>query len=145
MAKRSPHHKPARPSIPLWAIIVGVAAVLGAGGVLASTRSTASGVTRLSPQQYISQFATAARPHLLLDVRTPEEFASGHIPGAVNISLQTLQSRLGSIPSDQPVVIYCRSGNRSATAAQLLADAGYQNIYDMGGILAWQSAGLPIE
>lgn len=145
MAKHSAHHKPVKHPVPLWAIIIGIVAVLAGTAMLASVRPAAAGVTRLSPQQYIDQFTAAARPHLLLDVRTPEEFATGHIPGAVNISLQTLESRLSSIPADQPVVIYCRSGNRSATAAQILAAAGYPNIYDMGGILAWQSAGLPIE
>lgn len=102
-------------------------------------------IAKISPQQYVSDFESAQRPHLLLDVRTPEEFASGHIAGAVNISVDNLASRLSEVPQNQPVVVYCRSGNRSATASQILADAGYANIYDLGGINAWQSAGLPVE
>jgi phage shock protein E len=99
---------------------------------------------KIAPQQYQQQF-TAEAPHQLIDVRTAEEFASGHIPGALNIPVQELEQRLGEVASDQPVVLYCRSGNRSAQAAQILGDAGYGQIYDLGGIAAWQQAGLPIE
>lgn len=99
----------------------------------------------LSPDEYMADFGLETDGHLLLDVRTPEEFAQGHIPGAVNISVQTLESRLSELPQDQPIVIYCRSGNRSAQASTILDNAGFNGIYDMGGIIAWQSAGLPIQ
>ncbi len=98
---------------------------------------------RINPRQYLSDFTQ--KPHLLLDVRTPEEFAGGHIEGAVNIALQSLSQRLPELPTDRPVVIYCRSGNRSATAAHLLTRAGYHDLYDLGGIIAWQAQGLPIR
>ncbi len=97
---------------------------------------------RIDPQTYTAQFADT--PHFLLDVRTPAEFAGGHITGAANIAVETLQEHLGEIPRDQPIVLYCRSGNRSAQAAQLLAAAGFTDIYDLGGIIAWQQAGLPV-
>ncbi len=100
-------------------------------------------VERIQPQVYLDQFS--GQPHLLLDVRTPQEFASGHIPGAVNISLQTLESRLNELPTDQPIVVYCRSGNRSATAANLLLRRGFAPLYDLGGILTWQAQGLPVQ
>lgn len=97
----------------------------------------------LSPAAYQAQFMDA--PHLLIDVRTAEEFASGHIPGAVNIPVDALQRRLNEVPGDEPVVVYCRSGNRSAQASQILAQAGYSDIYDLGGINAWAAQGLPVE
>ncbi len=100
---------------------------------------------RISPAQYQSTFVQAKQPHLLVDVRTPEEFAGGHIPGAINISLQSLPQRMKELPKDQPIVLYCRSGNRSSTATQLLARAGYTNLYDLGGIVAWSAQGLPIQ
>jgi len=132
----------------LWLVMVGVLITIFSAVFLA-TRSNeptdSQAIADLSPQQYISDFENTSRPHLLLDVRTPEEFASGHISGAVNISVESLASRLSEVPQDQPVVVYCRSGNRSATASQILADAGYTGIYDLGGINAWQSAGLPVE
>jgi len=97
---------------------------------------------RISPAEYMAQFA--GTPHFLLDVRTPEEFAGGHLDGAANINVQELQSRLSEIPRDQPVVLYCRSGNRSAQAAQMLQAAGFTGVYDLGGIIAWEQAGLPV-
>ena len=101
--------------------------------------------TVLTPEQYQQDFKQAKKPHMLIDVRTPEEFRSGHIPGAINIDVQTLQQRLKDIPSDKAVVLYCRSGNRSATAAGILQRAGYTDVFDMGGIGAWTRAGLPIK
>jgi phage shock protein E len=62
----------------------------------------------------------------LVDVRTPGEFAAGHIPGAINIPLQQLDSRLGELqPMDSAVVVYCRSGHRSGNAARRLKTAGF--------------------
>jgi rhodanese-related sulfurtransferase len=131
-----------------WLVMVGALITIFSAVFLAARNSNAADntmIAKISPQQYVSDFENAPRPHLLLDVRTPEEFASGHIPGAVNIAVESLMSRLSEVPQNQPVVVYCRSGNRSATAAQILSDAGYANIYDMGAIFDWQAAGLPIE
>lgn len=99
----------------------------------------------LSPAQYQAEFVSSAQPHLLLDVRTAEEFAGGHLPGAVNISLQALPQRLAEVPHDRPIVIYCRSGNRSKQASHLLTAAGYDQLYDLGGIIEWQAQGLPVH
>lgn len=99
----------------------------------------------IAPAQYQSEFVDSGATHLLVDVRTPEEFATGHIAGAVNIPLDALESRLNEVPQDQPVVLYCRSGNRSAQAADLLEKAGYSNIRDLGGIAAWTAAGYAVE
>lgn len=102
-------------------------------------------IQTISPAAYQAQFITASVPHLLLDVRTPEEFATGHIQGAVNISVESLAGRLSEIPTGQPVVVYCRSGNRSAQASQILAQAGYTGIYDLGGLIDWTAQGFPVE
>ena len=126
-----------------------VIAVIAIGAVFMIWRQMQAGGTaameRIRPQQYQTDFVQSGAPHLLVDVRTPEEFNSGYIPGAVNIPLQSLQQRMSEISQDQPVVLYCRSGNRSATAAQMLARAGYDEVYDLGGIIDWQSQGLPIQ
>jgi rhodanese-related sulfurtransferase len=108
-------------------------------------QSVISAQQRLSPSQYQAEFSQPKAPHLLVDVRTAGEFQEGHIPGAVNIDLQRLAQRLGEIPRDQPVVLYCRSGSRSATAAGLLARAGYVHVYDLGGIITWRAQGLPVR
>jgi len=74
---------------------------------------------------------------LLLDVRTPDEFRAQHIPGAVNIPVQELGTRLREVgPKARPVVVHCRSGARSAAAAQLLSREGYQ-VHDIGGMGNW--------
>ncbi len=69
----------------------------------------------------------------LLDVRTPGEFSSRHLPGAKNIPVDVVASRLSEVPKVSPVVVYCQSGNRSRTAAATLREAGYE-VHDLGGI-----------
>jgi rhodanese-related sulfurtransferase len=74
----------------------------------------------------------------LVDVRTPGEFAAGHLPGAINIPLQQLDDRLAELrPKDSPVVLYCRSGNRSGSAARTLKSAGFGRVYDLGSMSRW--------
>jgi phage shock protein E len=100
---------------------------------------------KINGQQYQSQFGddTSFSKHVLIDVRTPEEFASGHIAGAINIPVDVIGSRLAEIPADRIAVVYCHSGNRSATAAQVLAQNNYA-VYDLGGIIDWVAAGYPV-
>lgn len=75
----------------------------------------------------------------LVDVRTPEEFASGHLPGAINIPVQDLPGRAAEIGAvTERVVVYCRSGNRSARAARLLKEAGFTAVLNGGAMAAWQ-------
>ena len=76
---------------------------------------------------------------LLLDVRTPQEFDTGHIEGAILLPYDEIPLRLDDVLADKdaPIIIYCRSGRRSAIAADLLVKAGYSQVYDMGGIISW--------
>lgn len=111
---------------------------------LAACSPSASG-GMISPADYVSQYQSTGAAHLLVDVRTPEEYADGHIAGSVNIPLAELGNQLSLIPQDIPVVVYCRSGSRSAQAVSLLKDAGYTNTLDMGGIVAWVDAGYTVE
>lgn len=81
-----------------------------------------------------------------LDVRTGEEYQSGHIPGSVLIPLDELAQRAGELPAGEPILIYCRSGNRSLQAMNLLENAGFQNLSSLdGGINDWVAAGYPVE
>ena len=96
------------------------------------------------PQDYKARFVDGHQGHTLVDVRTPEEFRGGYIAGAVNISLQELDGKMNKIPKNKPVVLYCRSGNRSAHAAHALLQAGYTEVYDLGGIIEWARQGLPV-
>lgn len=76
---------------------------------------------------------------VLLDVRTPEEYEEGHIEGALNIPLKELAYEVeNEIPDvETAIYLYCRSGVRVITAGHILYDLGYENIYNMGGILSW--------
>ena len=131
-------------------VILAILALIAGGAAWISTANSASTTApviasqRITPLEYQNQFGDVS-PHLLIDVRTPEEFASGHIQNAVNISVETLQARLDEVPRGAPVVVYCRSGNRSASAAQILVEGGYQLVYDLGGIQDWVAQGLPIH
>ena len=74
---------------------------------------------------------------LLVDVRTREEFAAGHVPGAVNLPVQELDQRMSELPRDRDLVLYCRSGHRSGRAAGMLKDAGYAKVHNLGAMSRW--------
>jgi rhodanese-related sulfurtransferase len=80
---------------------------------------------------------------VLLDVRQPEEWSAGHAPGALHVPLGDLALRLGDLPPGT-VVVVCRSGGRSAVAAQALASTGRDARNLAGGMQAWSAAGLPV-
>lgn len=82
---------------------------------------------------------SASEGYILLDVRTPEEFSESHIQGAVLLPDYDIEARAAEVLPDRDTVlyVYCRSGRRSAASSALLADMGYTNIYDFGGIVDW--------
>jgi phage shock protein E len=96
------------------------------------------GANRVSGPEAVRLVKAGAR---LVDVRTRGEFAGGHLDGAVNVPLQELGARLSELhPGDKPLVVYCRSGARSAQAASLLRGAGFTQVHDLGSIGRWPSA-----
>ena len=131
-----------RTALSLIVVLLIVGMLTGCAGAAVVDAQTATSQL-ISPIEYVTDFDDPAS-HLLIDVRTPEEFASGHIEGAVNIPVEEMAGRLDEIPGDTPIVVYCRSGNRSATAARILTEAGYAPVYDLGGIQDWVAEGLPI-
>ena len=94
---------------------------------------------------------------LLIDIREPAEFQRGHIPGAVHVPrgllefeihglVQRMQDDAVDAPENQPIVLYCGTGGRSALAAETLATMGYRNVRSMsGGLVAWAHARLPVD
>ena len=85
---------------------------------------------------------------LIVDVRTPEEYAAGHIPNAINLPLQQLieTKTLPAILADQTIVVYCRSGRRSGLALQHIKALGHAQFSQLNGdFLLWQQQGRPIE
>jgi rhodanese-related sulfurtransferase len=74
----------------------------------------------------------------LVDVRTPEEFTAGHLPGAINLPVQDLERRMAELEGkERPLVLYCRSGFRSGNAARMLKKAGYAEVHDLGSMTRW--------
>lgn len=84
--------------------------------------------------------------HVLIDVRTVEEFRDTHLPGAINIPLHLLPQRLDKIPTGQPIVVICATGNRSRSGAEIIKRAGHDTVFNLqGGTFGWQMRGLPTE
>ncbi len=100
----------------------------------------------LSPQEGAALIASMGPALTLIDVRTPEEFAAGHIEGAINFDLEGGQFSAQIAPLDRSATyaVYCHSGRRSALAAQAMTDAGFNQLYDIGGLQDWVNAGLPV-
>ena len=94
----------------------------------------------ITPQQTAEKLGGDTQ---IVDVREAAELADGMIPGARHIPLGDLGARLDELDRSRPVIAVCRSGRRSAAAADQLAAAGYSAQAMVGGMLAWQSAGLP--
>ena len=108
--------------------------------------SCSAGIKNLNVEQFASAVADGA---CVLDVRTPEEFAEGYIPGAVNIDWNG-EDFLGKVDAafdaSEPIYLYCRSGRRSAAAAKALSKAGYKKVFNLlGGFNAWAEAGKHID
>lgn len=78
--------------------------------------------------------------YIILDVRTKAEYKDGHIPEAICVPNETIgESAISELPDKEQIIfVYCRSGNRSKQASQKLANQGYTNIYEMGGIMDWR-------
>ncbi len=111
-----------------------VASAGGAGGGLP---------TNISVDEAYAMYQDGA---FVLDVREPSEWNEFHAPGATLIPLGELAARVDELPRDRPIVVVCRSGNRSQQGRDILLDAGFTNVTSMdGGLNAWRTAGYPIE
>ena len=101
-----------------------------------SSASSETSFQQISMDEAITQMAEEDN-FILLDVRTPEEFAGGHIPGAINVPNEIIgENDIEELPDkDQRIYVYCRSGNRSKQAAAKLVNLGYTNVVEIGGII----------
>ena len=111
----------------------------GAQSEVNTTAASAAAAYQQITQEKAKEMMQADDGHIIVDVRRQDEYDSGHIPGAIlipNESIGTEQPK--ELPDlDQVILIYCRSGRRSKEASQKLADMGYTNIYEFGGIIDW--------
>lgn len=97
-----------------------------------------SSYTKITPEEG-KKMLDNEKGIILLDVRTKEEYESGHIKDAILMPIDTLEKEAPKTLNDKeaPIIVYCRSGNRSANAANILVNLGYKNVYDLGGIIDW--------
>lgn len=103
-------------------------------------------LTSLPDVPVISCTELSARTGLLVDVREPAEYSTGHVPGAINIPQADLADRLDELPSDVPIHMICQGGYRSLRAAQFLRQAGFENVANVaGGTAGWSAAGNPVD
>ena len=132
-------------------LLITTAIFLLAGCQSASTKNTDSGVPNVasdikevSPAD--AQTAVSKAYSQFIDVRTVEEYSGGHAARAVNIPLDLLTAKLDTLEKNEPVYVICQTGNRSKKAADILKNAGFNNVLNVtGGTVAWQTAGLPME
>lgn len=128
--------------------LVALLAVLLAGALLVSGCSSGSAgasVQTVDPQAFLT---TASQPGTtVIDVRTPAEYAQGHVDGAVNIDVEgaTFQADIAQLDKGGTYAVYCHSGRRSALATDAMGQAGFTNVYNLnGGIADLQAAGAPM-
>lgn len=132
-----------------------MAGLLFLGGCSSADTTNSDEPTAASSVQATSEVVSAeefaavmAEPDVVtLDVRSPEEFAEGHIEGAINIDINgpDFAGEVAQLDPNVTYAVYCRSGNRSAAAVAIMEDQGFTDLYDLGGgIGSWQSAGYPL-
>lgn len=101
-------------------------------------------IPQVNPEQYQTRLAQEPKP-VIIDVRQPEEYRSGHISGAKLIPLGELQKRMSELPKNREIICVCASGSRSSSAVRHLISAGYSAINLKGGMSGWQRLGLPVQ
>jgi rhodanese-related sulfurtransferase len=119
-------------------------ALIGSILLLAGCSSSSSAID-LSVSEFSSKAAEAGV--ITLDVRTPGEYAEGHLEGARLIDFQSgnFENEISTLDKNATYAVYCRSGNRSSQAVKVMHDAGFHNVYNLnGGVIDWANAGLPL-
>ena len=124
-------------------------AVAGALALAACGSAAAAPTIELVDAPEAQELLTAPPTGLVvLDVRTPEEYAAGHIAGSENLDFYApdFLDRLDGLDKETPYFVYCRSGNRSATTIDAMRDLGFTEVYELGGgVVTWAEAGYPLE
>jgi len=135
-----------RRSILLLVTVTMLGLVACGGG---NDRATAPGVVTVSPAEAADVIAAHRddSAFTIVDVRTPEEFTAGHLEGAVDIDIYDagFDDAVAALDPDGIYVLYCRSGNRSAAAADLMRQLSFTAVYEIdGGIVQWEGDGFPV-
>lgn len=128
-----------------WLLFLALFAVLGML-VVPPLRQRLSGVKNVSPADAVNLINRQAGS--VIDVREPAEYKTGHIPNSINVPLAGLAAQAKQLAKhkDRPLILACRSGNRSVTAAMTLRKQGFDQVYSLaGGMIAWERDNLPTE
>ena len=122
----------------LIGLLSGCSSVTNETSKESSTVSKKSSFTNITPEEAKKRL-DSEKGIVLLDVRTKEEYDTGHIKGSILIPVDNLKEEAESKLKEKnaPIFVYCRSGNRSTTAANILVNLGYKNVYNLGGINKW--------
>jgi len=111
--------------------------------LLAGCSTTTTGATNMNVSEFSKKITESGV--VILDVRTPGEFAEGYIEGAQNIDFQSgnFENEIAALDKNVTYAVYCRSGNRSGQAAKIMHDAGFHDVYNLdGGVIDWTSEGM---
>jgi rhodanese-related sulfurtransferase len=139
----------------LTALVLSIPLVIGVvltGGCVTDETVTPETPTRIIEDITPQEASTLIQDNqnnpdfIIIDVRTPEEFAEGYIENAINIDFysETFRDELNNLDKDKTYLIYCRSGGRSGNALNIMAELNFREVYNIsGGIIAWKAAGLP--
>lgn len=138
----------AAPLVVLALLLVLAGCTDGGAGTTTGADDVAAGEgVRVASAGSVAALLEAEPDRKVIDVRTPEEFAAGHLEGAVLVDYNApdFAARIAEFDRDEPYVIYCRSGNRSAGARDVMEELGFTDVVDVeGGIVAWTDADLPV-
>jgi len=129
-------------------VVVAVLLLVAGCGGGAETATREAVIETISPAAAADLVAVPPSGLVVLDVRTPEEFGAGRLAGAVNLDFYatTFADDLAGLDREAPYLLYCRSGNRSAEAREMMRSLGFLEVHEIaGGIVAWAEAGLPLE
>jgi rhodanese-related sulfurtransferase len=126
----------------------GIVAAVLIGGCLDGNPPAGSGIVRTIPPAEaltLIEEKKGSPDFAVIDVRRPDEFAGGHIEGAININSATFSERLAELDPNGTYVICCQRGGRSAGVRDMMRDAGFREVYEIkGGMSAWTAAGFPV-
>ncbi|HEX6886984.1 MAG TPA: rhodanese-like domain-containing protein [Candidatus Nanopelagicales bacterium] len=126
-------------------VLLLLAALVGVTALLTGCSGSSSSVSTVGAQEFVT---SAAEPGtVVVDVRTPAEFAAGHVDGAVNINVESpdFATQIAALPKDTTYAVYCRTGRRSALATDQMAEAGFTSVVNLqGGLADLQAAGAPV-
>ena len=126
-------------------ITLALVAVFAVAACDSGDSSDAPGAYTVSAAEAVELIESGER--MIIDVRSPAEYAEAHIAGAVNINVEgaDFDTRIEELDPDEPYLVYCRSGNRSAQAAERMESIGIKDIADAGGLADLARAGAPVE